>query len=171
MSKENDKLKRVRQKAVKANPMPKPEPQIREVVTKVAGVTFGNRQSIIKKIKVGDPVDLVPEPRNKDDPNAVKVVWHGKHIGYLPATVAAVQKRLSERKMGGHSIANVHEARSFQRDEDGKTIYTLALLIVEYNNSVSDEEARRYLQDHTPVMAELVPQSLIGSLLRFLGLK
>ena len=31
------------------------------------------------------PVELVEEPTNKHDPNAIKVVVDGKHIGYVPA--------------------------------------------------------------------------------------
>ena len=37
-----------------------------------------------KLVKIGDAVDLIPEPENKEDQNAVKVVYQGKPLGYLP---------------------------------------------------------------------------------------
>ena len=37
-----------------------------------------------KLVKIGDTVDLIPEPENKEDQNAVKVVYQGKPLGYLP---------------------------------------------------------------------------------------
>lgn len=40
---------------------------------------------IYKYTFVNKPVELVPEPTNPHDPNAVKVVVAGKHIGYISA--------------------------------------------------------------------------------------
>ena len=57
----------------------------------VVGVTFEGRQEILDKFfkntyKIGGSyaVRLVREPDNKYDPNAVKVLAEGKHIGFLP---------------------------------------------------------------------------------------
>ena len=33
-----------------------------------------------------DPVELIPEPTNQHDPNAIKVVIAGQHVGYIPKT-------------------------------------------------------------------------------------
>lgn len=52
--------------------------------TKVAGVTFEGRQDIIKDLKNGTDIVFEREPDNKYDPNAVKVLAEGKHIGFLP---------------------------------------------------------------------------------------
>lgn len=61
--------------------------------TKVSGVTFDGRQSLIARISPSDPCRLVPEPSNPYDSNAIGVmvahdgqVWH---IGYVPREIAA----------------------------------------------------------------------------------
>lgn len=61
--------------------------------TKVAGVTYEGRQSLIERIRATDPCRLQPEPTNKYDPNAIAVmvahageIWH---IGYVPKELAA----------------------------------------------------------------------------------
>jgi HIRAN domain. len=62
--------------------------------TKVAGVTKRNRdgeprQDLINNCRIGEPVELVPEPDNRYDRNAVAVYVRGDQIGYLSAGVAA----------------------------------------------------------------------------------
>ena len=52
--------------------------------TKVAGVTFEGRQDIIKGLRSGTDIMFERDPENKYDPNAVKVLAEGKHIGFLP---------------------------------------------------------------------------------------
>ena len=52
--------------------------------TSVAGVTF-RRDQVAEAIKRKNPqVELVPEPENKYDSNAVRVEIGGLHVGYLP---------------------------------------------------------------------------------------
>jgi len=51
--------------------------------TKVTGVTFENRQDIIKDIKKDDDLQFEREPSNPFDANAVKVMWKDKCIGYI----------------------------------------------------------------------------------------
>ena len=42
-------------------------------------------------------VDLIPEPDNPHDPNAIRVYMNGKHIGYVPKEkTAKVRKFLSK---------------------------------------------------------------------------
>jgi len=71
----------------------------RELISKVAGVTFGNRQAALRKLEqyeVGAVnVTLEREAGNAYDPNAVKVnvnVGGGTayHLGYIPTDLAAV---------------------------------------------------------------------------------
>lgn len=64
--------------------------------TKVVGVSMKNedgsfRQEFIQKeVKENDQLDLVPEPLNSYDENAIKVVTqNGNQIGYLPKEVAS----------------------------------------------------------------------------------
>jgi single-stranded-DNA-specific exonuclease len=58
--------------------------------TKVAGVTFEGRQTIIQSLSPGQPLVLQREPSNPHDPHAVKVLKDdGQQVGYLSARVAA----------------------------------------------------------------------------------
>lgn len=43
---------------------------------------------------------LAPEPDNRFDPNAVKVLIAGRHVGYLPREEAAAYKPMLERLAG-----------------------------------------------------------------------
>lgn len=77
------------------------------IETKVAGVTFENRQRILQKVSVCFPdvvVQLCREAANEYDANAVAVyaIVHSKYrakIGYLPAKVAAVVATLLDKGM------------------------------------------------------------------------
>lgn len=57
---------------------------------KIAGVKF--RQKELGELYEADwnalEINLVPEPDNKYDPNAVMIMANHTHIGYLPAMVA-----------------------------------------------------------------------------------
>lgn len=56
---------------------------------RVAGTTFGDRQTTIAFSQAGDPVTLRREPANAYDVNAIAVhVTHGQ-IGYIPRAQAA----------------------------------------------------------------------------------
>lgn len=44
------------------------------------------------------PVTLIPDPRNKVDPNAIKIVVAGHHIGFVPAESTAEVKALMAQK-------------------------------------------------------------------------
>lgn len=61
---------------------------------RVAGVTFENRQDIIRQLNVSDPCRIEPEPTNQYDPNAlaVKVAHAGAihHVGFIPRDMAAL---------------------------------------------------------------------------------
>lgn len=58
--------------------------------TKVAGVTFEGRQTIIQSLSPGQVLVLQREPSNPHDPHAVKVLSNdGQQVGYLSARVAA----------------------------------------------------------------------------------
>lgn len=48
----------------------------------VRGISFRNIS--VGAIKIDDPVDHLPEPDNKYDSNAIKLMCGGIHIGYMP---------------------------------------------------------------------------------------
>lgn len=52
----------------------------------VVGLSFENRQKIVKKLKRGETLLLVREPTNEFDPNAIMVQrLDGNTVGYVPA--------------------------------------------------------------------------------------
>lgn len=59
----------------------KEEGMINEVVS-VAGTTF--RHEAVKAVKHHSKVKFEPEPDNPHDPNALKVLVDGEHVGYVP---------------------------------------------------------------------------------------
>jgi len=60
---------------------------------KVAGVTFEGRQEYLAKLCLSDPCQIVPEPENPYDPNAlaVHIAHEGEvfHVGFIPRQLAA----------------------------------------------------------------------------------
>ena len=51
---------------------------------KAVGVTFGDRQREISKLKIGQSLRFVPEPTNPYDVNAVKIeTLDGIQVGYV----------------------------------------------------------------------------------------
>jgi hypothetical protein len=57
----------------------------------VAGVTYNNRQEIIKKMPPsGVQLELKPEPGNPHDSNAIGVFFQGRSIGYVPSKLAKI---------------------------------------------------------------------------------
>jgi single-stranded-DNA-specific exonuclease len=58
--------------------------------TKVAGVSYDNRQAAVGALAAGDPLVLTREPDNAHDPHAIRVsTTAGEQVGYLSARVAA----------------------------------------------------------------------------------
>jgi hypothetical protein len=51
----------------------------------VAGFQYADGMKVIDKMKEGDELDLVREPENVHDENAVAVYWKQNRIGYVPA--------------------------------------------------------------------------------------
>jgi len=50
----------------------------------IAGVKFHSMPTIIKDIEVGESLTLIPEPANKYDPNAVRIMRSEIFCGYVP---------------------------------------------------------------------------------------
>jgi len=72
-----------------------PNTMAREIETRVVGVTFENRQSVIRRMTVGDRVWLRREPTNAYDPNAIRVeTYDGAQIGYISRIEAAALARV-----------------------------------------------------------------------------
>ena len=50
----------------------------------IAGLQYYDILEIWKELQIGDVVELIPEPDNRYDRNAVMVRCKGKQLGYLP---------------------------------------------------------------------------------------
>jgi len=82
----------------------------REIIARVAGVSFEGRQDLLKKLKKTTPIKVLRDRKNKHDFYAVKVMakLKGKweHIGFLPRKMAfSVSKNMDK---GVSYTAKVH---------------------------------------------------------------
>lgn len=50
----------------------------------LAGFRYGEGAAVWPLLREGDALDLVSEPGNAHDPNAVRVEWRGRKLGYVP---------------------------------------------------------------------------------------
>ena len=50
----------------------------------LAGFRFAEAAAVMPELRHGDPLDLVREEENPYDPNAVRVEWRGRKLGYVP---------------------------------------------------------------------------------------
>ncbi|MBV8490727.1 MAG: DEAD/DEAH box helicase [Candidatus Eremiobacteraeota bacterium] len=57
--------------------------------TNVVGVTFEGRQDVIKGLRAGFTVDLVRDPHNPQDPNAIEVRYGNLQVGFIKRGMAA----------------------------------------------------------------------------------
>lgn len=71
-------------------------------------------------------VQLMPEPGNEYDPNAIKVIVDGEHVGYIKSGSASHLLKLMESggvmgidcKMGGGKFKRLYEEYDDEKDED-----------------------------------------------------
>jgi hypothetical protein len=83
-----------------------------EFLSAVAGEAQRNpdgtrRQDIIRCCRAGDAIELVPEPDNPHDPNAVRVMHRLGLIGYIPR--AKAERFSMEIDNGCIVTASIHE--------------------------------------------------------------
>ena len=50
----------------------------------LAGFRYGEGAEVWPLLREGDALELVPEPGNAHDANAVRVEWRGRKLGYVP---------------------------------------------------------------------------------------
>ena len=65
---------------------PAAQPSVRLLVqsSPLAGFRYGEAAHVWGLLKPGDALDLVREPDNPHDANAVRVEWRGSKLGYVP---------------------------------------------------------------------------------------
>ena len=79
----------------------------------VAGVQHHDLNTVINAIEEGDGLDLVPEPTNKFDTNAIKIMYEGTMIGYVP-------KKFSAEVAGAIEIGTDVECEVTKLNKDAK---------------------------------------------------
>ena len=50
----------------------------------LAGAQFHRLAEVWPELRAGDALTLEREPHNRHDPRAVRVLWRGRMLGYLP---------------------------------------------------------------------------------------
>jgi hypothetical protein len=50
----------------------------------LAGFRYGEAAAVMPMLQLGDALELVREEDNPNDPNAVRVEWRGRKLGYVP---------------------------------------------------------------------------------------
>lgn len=71
----------------------------------IAGLQYYEVLEVWKKLEIGQPLELIPEPDNRYDEHAVIVAFGDKKLGYLPRSQ---NKAISLLLQAGH---DAYEAR------------------------------------------------------------
>ena len=69
-----------------------------EFFTKVAGVSFDGRQDVLGGMRSGEPLELVRQPENQHDVNAIAVYYGTLHVGYIKKEIS---RRIAPNIDGG----------------------------------------------------------------------
>lgn len=69
----------------------------------LAGYRYGEAVRVWPLLKVGDALELVREPDNAYDPNAVRVEWRGRKLGYVPRSENGALSWAMDRGDGLHA--------------------------------------------------------------------
>ena len=66
--------------------LPAAHPTVRLLVQNslLAGFRYAEAAEVWPQLNTGDALDLVREPDNPHDANAVRVEWNGRKLGYVP---------------------------------------------------------------------------------------
>jgi hypothetical protein len=99
--------------AALAPPAPAAEALILVQRSPLAGIRHYEAPEIWRDLNTGDRLDIVREPENPHDPNAVRVEWRGRKLGYLPrADNTAVARQLERGAALEARIAVLRENRN-----------------------------------------------------------
>lgn len=79
----------------------------------LAGFRYYDASALWDGMRVGDALELVREPANPHDANAVRVEWQGRLLGYVPRREnAAVARQLDRGTMLHARISRLQQSRS-----------------------------------------------------------
>jgi hypothetical protein len=96
----------------------------------IAGVQHHELHKVINQIEEGDELDLVQEPTNKFDPNAVRIEYQGTMCGYVPkkfssevsamlytgAPLCIVEKIDEKAKTWEQCLVRIEEGEALEED-------------------------------------------------------
>ncbi|MBV7434143.1 HIRAN domain-containing protein [Cardiobacteriaceae bacterium TAE3-ERU3] len=93
---------------------PAPQPIVERVP--IAGLQYYRANDLVQFMDRGDTLDLVQEPGNPHDPNAIMVEWRHNKIGYIPSEEAKnVRKLLKRHKCICAKITEIDPAANERR--------------------------------------------------------
>jgi hypothetical protein len=82
----------------------------------LAGFRYHDAKAVWPELVVGDRLDLVREPANAYDANAVRVEWRGRKLGYVPrAENAALAWAMDRGEQVTARISALREHRNPRR--------------------------------------------------------
>lgn len=147
-------------------PMSAVGPGVKHFFTKAVGVTQGNRQQILAKLRRYEMLDLVHEEDNPVDPTAVALYSNGQQVGYLRKELAReVVKKSGQGWRYAVFVKEVTGATSRQN-------LGCNLLVVVGEPSSADAEAQAYINqvietdpqfvDAAPPRATTVPRHSVA---------
>lgn len=72
----------------------------------LAGLSFrpASAKKVFGELEPGDEVDLIREPDNRYDHNAIQIYFRGEHIGYVAAVTAITLAPILDER-GGSDVA------------------------------------------------------------------
>lgn len=74
-------------------------PTARQLIQRcyLAGFQHHDGESLWPYLTVGDSLELRREPGNSHDPNAIRIEWNGRKLGYIPRTQNQATARLLDQ--------------------------------------------------------------------------
>lgn len=121
----------------------------RHAIVDIAGITFDNengraRQDVLADCSEGEMLQLIADPDNPYDSNAVKVCrLSGDQLGFVPAWISPEIYKLAEKGYAPNAIL-MHIETS---DYDGKAKYGEIVLFFFLGGSISRKTCNNYIQD------------------------
>ncbi|HTN29188.1 MAG TPA: HIRAN domain-containing protein [Burkholderiales bacterium] len=97
---------------------PMTEPSVRLLVqsSALAGFRYAEAAAVWPDLATGDALELVREPDNPHDANAVRVEWRGRKLGYVPrAENAALAWAMDRGEPVRARVSRVAEHRNPRR--------------------------------------------------------
>ena len=121
----------------------------RHAIVDIAGITFDNsdgrpRQDVLAECTEGEMLQLIAEPDNLHDPDAVQVCRvTGDQLGFVPARIAPEIYELADQGYAPNVIL-MHVTKT---EYDNKAKYAEIILFFFLVGSISRKHCNKYIQD------------------------